>query len=140
MAEGVLRRMAKERGMDIRVDSSGTGNWHIGEAPDRRAQRCMKDHGDDISDLRARQFIAKDFDRFDRIFVMDQSNYENVVKLAKDDQQKDKVELFLNLAFPGEDREVPDPYFGGDEGFENVYRMLSKSAEALLDQIDGQVR
>ncbi len=140
MAEGVLRTKAKERGLSLEIDSSGTGDWHVGEAPDKRAQRCMNDFGDDISDLRARQFKKSDFHYYDRIFVMDKSNYQNVVAQANDSAQKEKVELFLNLSHPGEDREVPDPYYGGNEGFKNVYNMLDEAAESFLNQVDEQTR
>jgi protein-tyrosine phosphatase len=136
MAEGVLRSKAKERGISMEIDSSGTGDWHVGEAPDNRAQQCMKELGDDISDLRARQFKKDDFNYYDRIFVMDRSNYQNVVALANDSMEKEKVELFLNLSQPGENREVPDPYFGGTEGFKRVYDMLDEAAESFLNQVD----
>ena len=137
MAEGIFRTMAEEMSIRVETDSCGTGDWHVGEAPDKRARACMKAHHDDISDLRARQFRTSDFDEFDRIFVMDRSNYQNVAALAENETQKKKVELFLNLTYPDEHREVPDPYFGGDEGFEQVYRMLAKSSEVLLNQING---
>ncbi len=120
----------------MEIDSSGTGDWHVGEAPDNRAQQCMKELGDDISDLRARQFKKDDFNYYDRIFVMDRSNYQNVVALANDSMEKEKVELFLNLSQPGENREVPDPYFGGTEGFKRVYDMLDEAAESFLNQVD----
>ncbi|MEM9051746.1 MAG: low molecular weight protein-tyrosine-phosphatase [Bacteroidota bacterium] len=136
MAEGVFRTMARERGIDVETDSCGTGDWHVGEAPDKRARACMTKHDDDISDLRARQFRTSDFEEFDRIFVMDKSNYQNVVSLTANESQREKVELFLNLAYPSEHREVPDPYFGGSDGFEQVYQMLTKSSEVLLNQID----
>jgi len=140
MAEGIFRTMAKERGVEVASDSCGTGNWHAGEAPDKRAQACMRGHDDDISDLRARQFRRSDFEEFDRIFVMDNSNYQNIISLTSDMEHKSKVELFLNLAYPDEYREVPDPYFGGDEGFEDVFDMLTKSATALLNQLDEKTR
>jgi len=140
MAEGVLRTKAEKRGISLEIDSSGTGDWHIGEAPDTRAQRCMNEMNDDISDLRARQFEQLDFEEFDRIFVMDKSNFQNVVVQAKDEMQKQKVEMFLNMSHPGEDREVPDPYFGGTEGFKNVYNMLDSAADSFLNELDEQIR
>lgn len=135
-----MRTKAEKRGISLEIDSSGTGDWHVGEAPDKRAQRCMKEMNDDISDLRARQFKQSDFEEFDRIFVMDKSNFQNVVAQAKDEMQKQKVEMFLNMSHPGEDREVPDPYFGGTEGFNNVYKMLDSAADSFLNELDEQVR
>ena len=140
MAEGVLRSKAEEKGFSIEIDSCGTGDWHAGESPDDRAQKCMKDHGYDISDLRARQFRTEDFDRFDHIFVMDKENYKNVVNLAPTNEHKSKVNLFLNMSHPSENRVVPDPYFGGPEGFNHVYDMLAEAADAFLIEKNEQVR
>jgi len=140
MAEGVLRTKAKEKSVSLEIDSCGTGDWHVGEAPDKRAQLCMKDHGYDISDLRARQFRIEDYDRFDHIFVMDKENYKNVVNLAPTNDHKKKVDMFLNLSHPGENRVVPDPYFGGADGFDDVYEMLASAAEAFLIETDESAR
>ena len=140
MAEGVLRTKAEEKGVSLEIDSCGTGDWHVGDAPDKRAQKCMKDHGYDISTLRARQFEVADFDRFDHIFVMDKENYKNVVTLAPTNDHKSKVDLFLNLSHPGENKVVPDPYFGGPDGFDQVYAMLASAAEAFLIETDESVR
>jgi len=138
MAHGLLRSKAEARGFDIEIDSAGTGDYHIGEPPDKRAQSSMLENGYDISDLRARQFVAEDFDRFDRIFVMDKSNYEDVVQQASSNELKGKVDLFLNLSHPGENRVVPDPYFGGAEGFQHVHELLDGAVEAFLIELDGQ--
>lgn len=135
MAEGIVRDKIEELGLDIELDSAGTGDYHIGEAPDKRARANMSQNGHDISDLRARQFTSEDFKAFDRIFVMDRSNYDNVVRLASNDEEKAKVELFLNLASPGSDAEVPDPYFGGDSGFQHVYELLSKATDRLMEEL-----
>lgn len=138
MAEGILRDKAAQRGLKIKTDSAGTGDYHIGEAPDKRALAKMKEKGHNISDLRARQFEPLDYDRFDRIFVMDQSNYHNTLRVAHSPLHEDKVQLMLNEIHPGENREVPDPYFGGDDGFEDVYQMLDKACEAFLNSLNGQ--
>jgi len=138
MAEGIVRDRIEELGLDVELDSAGTGDYHIGEGPDKRAQANMRQNGHDISDLKARQFKAKDFDAFDRIFVMDQSNYQNVLSLARTDADKEKVELFLNLASPGSDAEVPDPYFGGESGFQHVYELLNESADKLMEELSNE--
>lgn len=137
MAHGLLRDRAREKGLKLEIDSAGTGNYHIGEAPDKRALENMKANGHDISDLKARQFSVSDFDEYDRIFVMDQSNYENVMDVARSDGDKEKVDLFLNLAHPGENMEVPDPYFGGDQGFQHVYELLDNAAENLISELEN---
>ncbi len=132
MAEGVFRQRAHDLNLDVSFDSAGTGGWHAGEAPDKRMQETGKDHGVDISDLRARQFSVSDFDAFDLIYVMDDSNLENVLKLARNAHDRGKVKMLLNELYPGEDMSVPDPYFGGQQGFEHVFDLLQRSAEKVL--------
>lgn len=136
VAEGLLRRRAKEANKQIQVDSAGTSNYHIGEQPDSRSLAHALSKGTDISSLKARQFTIEDFDAFDKIFVMDYSNYENVVKLARDQNDINKVDLLLNQLYPGENQSVPDPYFGGDEGFEQVYNMVDAAVNEFLKKVD----
>ncbi|MBL0103985.1 MAG: low molecular weight phosphotyrosine protein phosphatase [Bacteroidetes bacterium] len=135
MAEGILTNSAKENGVSIEVDSAGTGNYHVGENPDPRAIATAKKFGVDISDLIARQFKKEDFQQFDHIFVMDKSNYDNVIRLAQSNSDRQKVRLYLSLipSFPLE--EVPDPWFGGPEGFVEVFQMLNKATDAFLEEI-----
>ncbi len=138
MAEGILRDKAEARGIKIKIDSAGTSAHHIGEAPDKRARKTMKSKGHDISRLRARQFEPLDYDRYDKIFVMDSSNLSNVLHIPHSPNHRKKVQLMMDLCAPGEKCDVPDPYFGGDDGFENVYQMLDEACEKLLDSINGQ--
>ena len=138
LAEGVLRHKFNEAGLEVELDSAGTSDYHIGERPDKRAMANMVKNGLDISMLRARQFTVSDFDEFDHIYVMDQSNYINVVALPRNDAEKEKVDLFMNLGHPGENIDVPDPYFGGEDGFQNVYEMLSQSADVLISKLNGR--
>ncbi len=137
MAEGILRHKIEESGLEVELDSAGTNDYHIGEAPDKRAIDNMKKNGHDIGMLRGRQFKVQDFDEFDKIFVMDESNYENVMALARNDDDKKKVDLFMNLSHPGENIDVPDPYFGGETGFQNVYEMLSQASDVLISKLNG---
>ena len=122
----------------MEIDSSGTGDYHIGEPPDLRAQEYTQKKGLDISGLRARQFIPADFSEYDRIFVMDRSNYDNVVVQTQDPAERDKVEMILEKIQPGEKLEVPDPYFGGEEGFRHVYDLLEKACDKILDEIEHE--
>lgn len=138
MAEGILRDLAATRGIDLTVDSAATYAGHEGEAPDPRAQAEMKKRGHSIQRIRSRPLTPADFDRFDRIFVMDKSNYQNAQAIAPNPVAAGKVHLFLNQAWPGKDLEVPDPYFGGQQGFERVYTLLERASEAFLDSIDEQ--
>ncbi|MDC1221814.1 low molecular weight phosphotyrosine protein phosphatase [Salibacteraceae bacterium] len=135
MAEGIFRDKAKLLGLDIDFDSCGTGDWHVGDEPDERAQACIKKNGSDISDLRGRQFRQSDFNDFDRIYTMDESNHGNILKLTDSQSSKDKVKMILNETHPGSNMSVPDPYFGGDSGFDGVYQMLSEAADKVLSEI-----
>ncbi len=135
MADGLLRKKAAENNLDIIVDSAGTGDWHVGQAPDERMRATAKKNGVPIDDLRGRQFTEADYDEFDKIYVMDESNFDNVVKLARDERDTRKVDLLLNVSYPGESRSVPDPYFGGDEGFQHVFDMLDKATDVLIKKL-----
>lgn len=133
LAEGLLK--SKVDTSQIYVTSAGTGHWHVGEQPDPRSIAVAKKNGLNITDQRGRQFQADDFKEFDHIFVMDNSNKEDVLKLAKDDEHRKKVQLILEEIFPGENVDVPDPYYGGDSGFDNVYAMLDEACEKIANRI-----
>ncbi len=133
LAEGVLRQKIEEYNIkNIEVDSCGTSNYHIGQAPDQRTQDNALQNGTNLSQLRARQFEVSDFDRFDKIYVMDSSNKSNVLELARNEADKNKVDLFLNIRYPNQNLQVPDPYFGGEQGFQNVYKLVDETCEALI--------
>ena len=135
MAEGVLRHRAAATGLHVATDSAGTSHFHTGEAPDRRAQTAMRRQGIDISDLRARQVVAQDFARFDLLLAMDASNLRDLHALAPSEVLRGKASLIMDLA-PGHAlREVPDPYYGGDEGFDEVYHMLDEAVTGLIARI-----
>jgi protein-tyrosine phosphatase len=135
MAEGILRHMIRERGLDWLTDSAGTGHYHVGEQPDRRAMKAMKGHGIDISDLRARQLRATDLEAFDLLLAMDADNLRNIRQLAPSMALAAKARLIMDHAPAHPLREVPDPYFGGDEGFEAVYHMLTTACVNLIDDV-----
>lgn len=134
LAEGILKSKVSK---NIKVDSAGTAAWHSGNLPDKRSIAVAKIHGIDLTDQRARQFLVEDFDRFDYIYVMEKSNYVNVCKLAPNIEAIDKVELILNESHPGKDLEVPDPYYGGDDGFENVFQMLDEACNRIKDKLEN---
>ena len=132
LAEGIMRSKLSE---DFIVDSAGTGGWHAGELPDKRSIATAKNRGLDITNQRARQFKRSDFDTFDHIFVMDNSNYKDVLALAPNEEAKSKVKLILNEIFPNENVDVPDPYYGGQDGFENVFDMLDQACEEIARKL-----
>jgi protein-tyrosine phosphatase len=136
LAEGILSEKALQNNLNIEVDSAGTAAYHEGEKPDPRSIAVAKKHNIDISKQRARKFTPDDFNTFDTIYVMDVSNYNNVCKLATNEQQKQKVKLILNELYPNSNSSVPDPYYGGDNGFEDVYQMLDKTCNNIISKIN----
>lgn len=138
MADGLLRKKVAENNLDIVVDSAGTGDWHVGQAPDERMRATGKKNGVPIDGLRGRQFTFSDFDDFDRIYVMDDNNFENVVKLARDERDLRKVDLLLNLSHPGEGLSVPDPYYGEDDGFQHVFELLDEATNILIKELKNR--
>ena len=134
LAEGILR--SKVYSHKTFVDSAGTGAYHIGEKPDKRSISVASANGINISNQKARKFVVKDFDEFDLIYVMDQSNYQNVTDLARNEFDASKVKLILNEVFPGEGLDVPDPYHGGEFGFKNAYKMLNEACEVISKKIN----
>ncbi|GAB5401484.1 MAG: low molecular weight protein-tyrosine-phosphatase [Aureisphaera sp.] len=134
LAEGILK--SKVDPEKVQVDSAGTGGWHVGEKPDPRSIAIARQKGLDITDQRGRKFSTYDFETYDYIFVMDNSNYRDVVRLATNEDDKQKVKFILNEIFPGENVDVPDPYYGGDQGFENVYDMLDEACEKIVSWLN----
>jgi protein-tyrosine phosphatase len=133
LAEGILK--SKVDTSKIEVSSAGTGGWHVGDSPDPRSIAVANKYGIDITDQRGKQFSTYDFEIYDYIFVMDNSNYNDVIKLATSEKEKQKVQLILEEIFPSEKVDVPDPYYGGDQGFENVYEMLDKACESIANRL-----
>ena len=131
LAEGIMRTKVHEQGLDWQIDSAGTGSWHVGNPPDPRSRSVAQQYGIDISGQRARQFKAGDLDEFDLVFAMDASNYQNILKHATDSRQEAKVHLIMNVADPGRNQGVPDPYWD-DDGFEQVYQMLNRACESII--------
>jgi protein-tyrosine phosphatase len=132
LAEGILASKLPE---NFIVDSAGTGSWHIGREPDKRSIAVAKKNGLSIETQRGRQFKITDFDEFDYIYVMDSSNYSDVIHLAKTPEHKNKVQLILNELFPDENVDVPDPYYGVANGFDNVYQMLDEATDIIAKKL-----
>lgn len=138
-AEGVFRHYVEQAGLSeqITIDSAGTADWHIGKTPDPRTIKAAAQRGYDLSVLRARQAVADDFYKFDLILAMDDSNLENLQAIQPADG---KAELALYLPrFGLKQREVPDPYYGGEDGFELVLDMLEQASEKLLAEAREQL-
>ena len=127
-AEGVLRHLAQQDGIELRIESAGTGDWHVGSPPDERAQRHAKGRGYDLSTLRARQVRASDFVEFDLILAMDRGHLRALERMAPREARQ-KVRLFVA------GRDVPDPYYGGPEGFEQVLDLVEAACRDLLQDL-----
>ena len=137
-AEGVFRKIVTEAGhLDkIQIDSAGTSNWHIGQPPDSRAIAAAQNRNIDISGLKARQVSASDLAEFDYVIAMDNENLENLIRLAKQaNTNGNNVKLFLSFADQYDDIEVPDPYYGGELGFDKVLDMIENASQGLLNTI-----
>lgn len=136
LAEGILK--SKVDASKVFVDSAGTAAYHVGELPDPRSIQVARKYHIDLTDQRARKFSVEDFDKFDRIYAMDQSNYYNILSLSRGEKDTMKVKMILNESYPGENKEVPDPYYGGDQGFENVYNMLNEACEIIKVHLEDE--
>jgi protein-tyrosine phosphatase len=135
LAEGILKQKFKRNNIEGFVDSAGTAAYHAGEKPDPRSIEIANKYGIDIKNQTARKFKVEDFDLFDKIFVMDSENLADIKKVARNQQDIQKVEMILNQSLPGKNLPVPDPYYGGEDGFENVYSLLDNACEAIVEQI-----
>ncbi len=135
-AEGVFRKRAAEAGLPVYVDSAGTGAWHVGKAPDTRMQQAARRRDVDISQLSARQVEFSDFYEFDYLVAMDLDNFNNLLALAPGNCESD-IRLFLDFGNT-EEREVPDPYYGGAHGFEHVLDLIENAAEGFLAHLENE--
>ncbi|WBX70441.1 low molecular weight protein-tyrosine-phosphatase [Tenacibaculum retecalamus] len=133
LAEGILQ--SKLTSEFFKVDSAGTAGYHVGELPDERSIKVAKKYGIDITNQRSRKFVKSDFKEFDLIFAMDKSNYHNILSIIDDNEDARKVKMILNEQYPTENRNVPDPYYGGNQGFENVYKMLDEACEIIASKL-----
>ena len=133
LAEGILAsKLPKNK---FKVDSAGTGSWHIGNAPDERSIITAKKNGILISNQKCRQITTNDFDYFDYIYVMDNTNYNDVLQLSNNQEHRKKVQLILNELFPNENVDVPDPYYGLQNGFDSVYQMLNEACDLIAKKL-----
>ena len=133
LAEGILKN--KTQNLDVFVDSAGTSSYHVGNLPDSRSIEIANKNGIDLTYQRARQFSEKDFDDFDKIYAMDANNYSNIISLARNQSDRDKVDVILNELTPKSYDSVPDPYYGAGDGFQIVYNMLDNACDAIVGKL-----
>ncbi|MFZ4522903.1 MAG: low molecular weight protein-tyrosine-phosphatase [Bacteroidales bacterium] len=135
LAEGILREKLNKRRIASKVDSCGFESFHVGDAPDSRAQDVARKRGIDLSSHRARLFTVRDFDNFDFIFAMDSTHYNNIARLARDESDMAKVDYMLNILYPGENQGVQDPWYHGLGSFETVFVQLDQACDLLTEKI-----
>ncbi len=140
MAEGLMREKSKQAGLGVVVDSCGFEPFHLNDPPDDRAIYEMKKHGIDIANHTMRLFRQADFDLFDFIYVMDQSHYRNVIRYARSESDRKKVDYIMNAAGHGNNRHVPDPYYGRQSDFETTYSLLDQATDAIINELSKRNR
>jgi protein-tyrosine phosphatase len=132
LAEGLLQDKAWKAGLKWSVESAGTNGYHVGEAPHPLSQKVSRINGIDISKQRSRRFIAEDFNRFDIIYAMSDDVIDEMRRIAKNKFDEKKVDLLLNELFPGQNVDVPDPWYGPEPGYHEVYKMIDKACDAII--------
>jgi protein-tyrosine phosphatase len=134
LAEGILQHRAQQAGLDWEVESAGTNGYHIGEAPHPLSQKVARQNGVEIGGQRARKFSAADLQRFDKIYAMAGDVVDEMRRIAGRAWDPSKVELLMNESHPGQDEDVPDPYYGGEAGYHEVYKMIDEAAEKIIER------
>ena len=133
LAQGILE--SKVTSTKIFVDSAGTAAYHVGKLPDKRSIRVAQENGINITNQTARQFTVADFENFDYIYAMDESNYQHILKLARTKEDEQKVTLILREIYPNVNNSVPDPYYGGTDGFKKVFKMLDEACANIAQKL-----
>ena len=133
LAEGILQQRAWDAGLNWSVESAGTNGYHIGEPPHRLSQKVAQMNGIDISQQRSRKFNIDDFENFDRIFAMASDVIDEMKWIAGKKYQPQKVDLLLNVLHPGQNRDVPDPWYGAEPGYHEVFRLIDEASIALVN-------
>ena len=134
LAEGILSLKGKH--LNLEVDSAGTADYHIGKQADIRSIEIANKHTIDLNQQRARQFSRADFDKFDIIYAMDTNNYAHLISLASNETERNKIRMILNEINPKAYQSVPEPYYGGENGFQDVYNMLDKACDKIIQNIE----
>jgi protein-tyrosine phosphatase len=134
LAEGILSLKGKH--LNLEVDSAGTAAYHIGKQPDIRSIEIANKYDIDLNQQRARQFSRADFDKFDIIYAMDTNNYAHLISLASTETERNKIRMILNEINPKAYQSVPDPYYGGENGFQDIYNMLDKACDKIIQNIE----
>jgi protein-tyrosine phosphatase len=133
LAEGILQHKATARGLDWTIESAGTNGFHVGEAPHHLSQKVAKRNGVDISKQIARRFTAKDLEEYDKIYVMAADVLKEMQHIAGNKFRSEKIDYFLNALHPGKNHDVPDPWYGEEDGYTEVYALIDKACDAIIE-------
>jgi protein-tyrosine phosphatase len=134
LAEGILKQKAKEAGLDWVIDSAGTNGYHTGEAPHRLAQKVARQNNIDISEQKARRFVKEDFEKFDKIYAMATDVLDDIKWISKEKFDKTKAVLLMDEIHPGRNMDVPDPWYGPESGYHEVYMMIEKACKKIIQK------
>jgi protein-tyrosine phosphatase len=134
LGEGILQQKAREAGLDWIVESAGTNSYHIGQPPHTLSQKVASKNGIDISCQRARLFVKEDFDRYDKIYAMANDVMEDIKRIGGEGCDMRRAKLFLEALFPGENMDVPDPWYGPEPGYHEVYALIEKACDAIIEK------
>jgi protein-tyrosine phosphatase len=140
LAEGILQHKADEAGLNWTVESAGTNSYHIGEPPHALSQKVAKLNGIDICDQRARRFVKEDFERYGKIYAMADDVLDDIKRIGKDKYDPSKVDLFLNELYPGKNASVPDPWYGTEPGYHEVYKLIEEVCDAIIKKAKGKIQ
>jgi len=132
LAEGILQAKIADKGLDLEIESAGFESYHINEPPDERAVKICNKYGIDITEKKSRLFTSEDFDKFDRIYVMDSANYRDVQYFSRNEEDMEKVKYLLSV-MGNKNQSVPDPYYGGDAGFEKVFSLVNEACDKITE-------
>jgi len=132
LAEGILQDKAFKAGLNWSVESAGTDTYHIGQPPHPLSQKVARKHGIDICSQRARRFVAEDFQRFDKIYALAEDVLDEIKRIAKDNFDKSKIDLLMNELYPNSDMDVPDPWYGLEEGYHRAYQLIDAACDAII--------
>ena len=140
LAEGILQEKVRQAGLDWQVDSAGTNSYHTGEPPHHLSQKVAKLNGIDICHQRARRFVKEDFDRYDRIYAMAEDVIDDIRRIARDKFDASKIDLLLNELHPGKNASVPDPWYGPEPGYHEVYKLIDQACSEVVRKYGGTIR
>jgi protein-tyrosine phosphatase len=134
LAEGILKDKVQKAGLNWTIESAGTNNYHMNEAPHPLSQKIARLNGIDISCQRKRRFVAADFDNYDKIYALAEDVMDEMKWIGGKKFNANKADLLMNELFPGENIEVPDPYYGGEDGYHEVYRLIDDACDAIINK------